>query len=68
MSCLLACPPAVYMHVCMLCCVALLCVLQVEQAAVDLEGEGDSSGFNTAEALRALLVKKGVITQEVTGQ
>jgi hypothetical protein len=38
--------------------------LQVEQNAVDLEGEG-SPGFNTAEALRSLLVKKGLITPEV---
>jgi hypothetical protein len=38
--------------------------VQVEQDAVDLEGEG-SPGFNTAEALRALLVKKGLITPEV---
>lgn len=38
--------------------------LQVEQDAVDLEGEG-SPGFNTAEALRALLVKKRLITPEV---
>lgn len=39
----------------------------MEQDAVDLEGEV-SPGFNTAEALRALLVKKGIITPEVRGR
>lgn len=40
--------------------------LQVEQDAVDLEG-GDSPGFAAAEALKALLMKKGIITPEVRG-
>lgn len=40
------------------------CHTQVEQNAVDLEG-AESPGFNTAEALRTLLTKKGIITPEV---
>ena len=55
---------------CVHCCFLLAddCVpaawLQVEQDAVDLEG-ADSPGFATAEALKALLIKKGIITPEV---
>lgn len=42
-----------------------ICLLQVEQDAVELEGD-ESSRLRIAEALRDLLVQKGIITMQVS--
>lgn len=42
----------------------LLAVMQVEQSAVELEGD-DAAKKRTHEAVKSLLLKKGLITAEV---
>jgi hypothetical protein len=47
-------------------CCCCCCCSQVEQNAVDLEG-AESPGVQTAQALKTLLINKGIITPQVAG-